>query len=61
MTSMTTLSKTFPAEAAARRAVAALRDTGVPARDLRVLIGRRPGDIRQEPVMSGARSTRVGR
>jgi hypothetical protein len=50
MTSMTTLGKTFSAEAAGRRAVAALRDTGVPARDLRVLIGRRPGDIRQEPV-----------
>jgi hypothetical protein len=50
MTSMTTHCKTFSAEAAARRAVAALRATGVPARDLRVLIGTRLGDTRQEPV-----------
>jgi hypothetical protein len=50
MTSMTTHCMTFSAEAAARRAVAALRATGVPARDLRVLIGTRLGDTRQEPV-----------
>jgi hypothetical protein len=50
MTSMTTHCKSFPAEAAARRAVAALRATGVPARDLRVLIGTRLGDTRHEPV-----------
>jgi hypothetical protein len=50
MTSMTTLCKTFPAEAAARRAVAALRATGVPARDLRLVTGTRLGDIRQQPV-----------
>jgi hypothetical protein len=50
MTSMTTHFMTFSAEVAARRAVAALRATGVPARDLRVLIGTRLGDTRQEPV-----------
>ena len=47
---MTTHCKIFPAEAAARRAVAALRATGVPARDLRVLIGTRLGDPRHQPV-----------
>jgi hypothetical protein len=50
MTSMTTLCKTLSAEVAARRAVAAPRATGVPAPDLRLLTGRRLGDIRQEPV-----------
>ena len=47
---MTTHCKPFSADAAARRAVAALRATGVPARDVRVLIGTRLGDTRQEPV-----------
>jgi hypothetical protein len=47
---MTTLCKTFSAEVAARRAVAALQDAGVPARDLRLLTGARLGDIRQQPV-----------
>jgi hypothetical protein len=47
---MTTLCKTFSAELAARRAVAALRTAGVPARDLRLLTGTRLGDIRQQPV-----------
>lgn len=47
---MTTLCKTFTAEIAARRAVAALRSTGVPARDLRLLTGRPLGDTREEPV-----------
>lgn len=50
MTSMTTLCKTLSAEVGARRAVAALRATGVPAHDLRLLTGRRLGDIRQDPV-----------
>jgi hypothetical protein len=50
MTTMTTLYKTFPTEVAARRAVAALRVAGVPARDLRLLTGTRLGDIRQQPV-----------
>ena len=47
---MTMHCMTFSAEVAARRAVAALRATGVPARDLRVLIGTRLGNTRQEPV-----------
>ena len=47
---MTTHCKTFPAEAAARRAVAALRATGAPARDLRLLTGTPLGDTRQQPV-----------
>jgi len=47
---MTTLCNTFSAEAAARRAVAALRTAGVPARDLRLLTGTRLGDIRQQRV-----------
>jgi hypothetical protein len=50
MTSMTALCKTFSAEAAARRAVAALRATGVPADHLRLLTGRPLGDIRPQPV-----------
>jgi len=47
---MTTLCKTFSAEVAARRAVAALRTAGVPARDLRLLTGTRLGDTRRQPV-----------
>lgn len=47
---MTTLCKAFPTEAAARRAVAALRATGVPARDLRLLTGAPLGDTREHPV-----------
>ena len=47
---MTTLSKTYPTETGARRAIEALRTTGVPAHDIRLLIGRRPGDVRREPV-----------
>jgi hypothetical protein len=50
MTSMPTLCKTFPTEVAARRAVAALRATGLPGRDLRLLTGRPLGDIRHERV-----------
>lgn len=52
---MTTLCMTFSAEVAARRAVAALRAAGVPARDLRLLTGRRLSDIRQQPVGGYAR------
>jgi hypothetical protein len=40
----------FSAEVAARRAVAALRAAGFPARDLRLLTGTRLGDTRQQPV-----------
>jgi hypothetical protein len=47
---MTTLSKTYPTETGARRAIEALRATGVPARDIRLLTGRRLGDVRREPV-----------
>jgi hypothetical protein len=47
---MTTLCMTFSAEVAARRAVAALRAAGAPARDLRLLTGTRLGDTRQQPV-----------
>jgi hypothetical protein len=49
-TSMTTLTKTYATELAARRAVEALRATGVPERDIRLLAGRAPRDIRHEPV-----------
>jgi hypothetical protein len=48
--SMTTLTKTYPTEVAARRAVEALRATGVPERDIRLLVGSAPRDIRHEPV-----------
>jgi hypothetical protein len=47
---MTTLTKTYPTDVAARRAVETLRATGVPERDLRVLAGSAPRDIRHEPV-----------
>jgi hypothetical protein len=47
---MTTLTKTYPTELAARRAVEALRTTGVPDHDIRLLVGRAPGDTRREPV-----------
>jgi hypothetical protein len=47
---MPTLSKTYPTETGARRAIEALRVTGVPAHDIRLLIGRRSGDVRREPV-----------
>jgi hypothetical protein len=47
---VTTLTKTFPTERTARHAIAELRAAGVRARDIRLVIGRRPGDIRREPV-----------
>ena len=47
---MTTLTKTYATEVAARRAVEALRATGVAERDIRLLVGSAPRDIRQEPV-----------
>ena len=47
---MTTHTKIYPTELAARRAVEALRATGVPERDIRLLAGSAPRDIRQEPV-----------
>jgi hypothetical protein len=42
--------KTYPTETGARRAIEALLATGVPARDLRLLTGRRLGDARRERV-----------
>ena len=47
---MTTLTRTYTAEVAARRAVEALRATGVAERDVRLLAGSAPRDIRREPV-----------
>jgi hypothetical protein len=48
--SMTTLTKAYPTELAARRAVDALRATGVPERDIRLLAGTAARDIRRAPV-----------
>jgi hypothetical protein len=47
---MPALTRTYPTAAAARRGVEALRDTGVPDRDFRVLAGTAARDIRREPV-----------
>jgi hypothetical protein len=47
---MTTLSNSYPTEAEARRAIEAMRATGPPPDDIRLLVGRRPGDVRREPV-----------
>jgi hypothetical protein len=47
---MTTLRTTYPTEAGAHRAIEAMRATGESPHDIRLLIGRRPGDVRREPV-----------
>jgi hypothetical protein len=47
---MTTLTRTYATEVAARRAVEVLRATGVPERDIRLLAGSPPLDIRRAPV-----------
>jgi hypothetical protein len=47
---MTTLCSTYPTETAARRAVDGLRAGGVAARDIRLLTGRAPHDVRRAPV-----------
>jgi hypothetical protein len=47
---MSTLCRTYVSDAAARRAVAALRAAGVPEHDIRVLTGSRRHDVREEPV-----------
>jgi hypothetical protein len=47
---MTTLTKTYDTEVAARCAVEALRATGVADHDIRLLVGSAPRDIRREPV-----------
>jgi hypothetical protein len=49
-TTMTSLTKTYATEVAARRAVEALRATGVAERDIRLLAGSAPRDTRREPV-----------
>jgi hypothetical protein len=46
---MTTLCKTFPNELTARHAIKELRAAGPREHDIRLLIGRRQGDIRCEP------------
>jgi hypothetical protein len=50
MNLMAALSKTYPNEDAARRAVEALRAAGVPPADIRLLTSRPPRDTRREPV-----------
>lgn len=52
---MTTFTRTYATELAARRAVQALRATGVAERNIRLLAGSAPRDIRQEPVGGFAR------
>jgi hypothetical protein len=47
---MTTLSKTYPNEDAARGAVETLRAASVPPREIRLLTSRPLADIRREPV-----------
>jgi hypothetical protein len=47
---MATLCKTYPTHEAAREAVEALRATGVPGCDIRLLTGGTEHDIRREPV-----------
>jgi hypothetical protein len=46
---MTTLCMTYPSELAARHAVHELRATSI-REDITMLIGRRPGDVRRQPV-----------
>ena len=46
---MATLWASYPSEALARDAAEALHGAGVPGRDVRVITGPRPHDIRQEP------------
>ena len=55
---MTTICRTFPTELTARHAIEELRAAGIGEQDIR-LIGRRPGDIRREPV--GGFAARSGR
>jgi hypothetical protein len=55
---MSTLWKTYASDAAARRAIEALRTAGVPGRDIRLLTGCRLHDVRDEPVGEFARAAR---
>jgi hypothetical protein len=57
---MATLCKTYPTHEAAREAVEALRATGVPARDIRLLTGGTERDIRLEPIGGFAGSVEPG-
>jgi hypothetical protein len=50
MNYMATVSQTYPSEDAARRGVGALRASGVPPGDIRLLTSRPLHDIRREPV-----------
>jgi hypothetical protein len=52
---MTTLSRTYATQLAARSAVDALRATGIAKPDIRLLVGSAPRDIRGEPVGGFAR------
>jgi hypothetical protein len=47
---MTTICRTFPTELTARHAIKELSAAGIDEQNIRLLIGRRPGDIRREPV-----------
>jgi len=47
---MATLTYTYPSENAARRAVEELPTGGARARDIRLLVGSAPHDVRREPV-----------
>jgi hypothetical protein len=46
---MATLWKTYPTDGVAHEAAEALRAAGVPGRDIRLLIGSRWHDVREEP------------
>ncbi len=53
---MTVLWKSYASDIVARQAAAALRAEGVPGRDIRVLTGCGPHDVRDEPVGEFARA-----
>jgi hypothetical protein len=57
---MTTLIETYPDEATARKAVNALRAAGIPERRIRLLIGGRLRDTRNEPAGGFARPIAPG-
>jgi hypothetical protein len=52
---MTTVWKAYSSEVVARHAMEALRATGVPGRDIRLLTGCQSHDVRDEPVGEFAR------
>jgi hypothetical protein len=55
MSTMATLYTTYPSERAARRAAEELRATGIREQVIVLLVGRRPGDVREQPVGGFAR------